>query len=77
MCLACEEADLYLRWQLLNQIAKGEMPKGYTEDDLRALELPLPSEVELIDEADGTQTLRLKKPPAPQPNAFACDSPDE
>jgi len=76
MCLACEEADLYLRWQLLHQIAKGEMPTGYTEDDLRAMDLPLPSEVELIDEPDGTQTLR-RKVSAPQPNAFACDSPDE
>jgi hypothetical protein len=27
-CMACEEAELYFRWQLLEQIAKGEMPEG-------------------------------------------------
>ncbi len=48
MCMACEEAQLYYRWNLLEQIAKGEMPKGMTEDDLRAMELPVPGEVELV-----------------------------
>ncbi len=28
MCMACEEAELYYRWQLLERIAKGEMPDG-------------------------------------------------
>ena len=28
MCMACEEADMYYRWQLVEQIAKGEMPPG-------------------------------------------------
>jgi hypothetical protein len=81
MCMACEEADMYYRWQLLQQIAKGEMPAGLTEDDLRAMELPLPSEVELIEEADGTMVLKRKEPVvvAPKPaaaNAFVCDTPD-
>ena len=41
MCLACEESDMYYRWQLLQQIAKGEMPEGHSEEDLRAMGLPL------------------------------------
>jgi hypothetical protein len=80
MCMACEEADMYHRWQLLQQIAKGEMPPGLTEDDLRAMELPLPSEVELVEEADGTMVLKRKQPVAaavkPATNAFTCDTPD-
>ena len=31
MCMACEEAQMYYRWQLLEQIAKGEMPEGIDE----------------------------------------------
>jgi hypothetical protein len=56
--MACEEADLYYRWQLLEQIAKGEMPPGMTEDDLRAMELPEPGEIELIEKPDGSQVIR-------------------
>ena len=33
MCLACEEADMYYRWQLIQQIAKGEMPEGPPSSD--------------------------------------------
>ena len=36
------QAELYFRWQLLEQIAKGEMPEGVSESDLRAMQLPLP-----------------------------------
>ena len=52
MCLACEESDMYYRWQLLQQIAKGEMPEGHSEEDLRALGLPLPDEIEIVEEPD-------------------------
>ena len=81
MCLACEEAEFYYRWQLLQQIAKGEMPAGVTEDDLRAMEMPLPGEVELVEQPDGTILVkRVTKPAAPakpaKVEAFACDSPD-
>ena len=83
MCLACEEAEFYYRWQLLQQIAKGEMPAGVTEDDLRAMELPLPGEVEIVEQPDGRMLLRRVANPAaatvakPAPaDAFACDSPD-
>ncbi len=73
MCLACEEADMYYRWQLLQQIARGEMPEGHSEDDLRQMGLPLPGEIEVVEEPDGTKVVRQK---APAPNAFACDSRD-
>jgi hypothetical protein len=74
MCMACEQADMFYRWQLLEQIAKGVMPEGVSEEDLRAMGLPLPSEVELVEEPDGTKILKQKAPSAP---AFTCDSPDE
>ena len=64
MCLACEEADMYYRWQLIQQIAKGEMPDGHSEEDLRAMGLPLPGEIEEVEEPDGTKVIRQK---APQP----------
>ena len=74
MCLACEEAGMLYRWQLLEQIAKGKMPEGVTEAELRAMGLPLPHEVELVEEPDGTKILKQKAPAA---NALICDSPDE
>ena len=52
MCMACEEAEMYYRWQLLEQIAKGEMPAGLTEDDLRAMDMPLPGEVARFEEPE-------------------------
>ena len=74
MCLACEEAGMFYRWQLLEQIAKGKMPEGMTVEELRALGLPLPDEVELVVEPDGRKILKQK---APAKNAMVCDSPDE
>ena len=53
MCMACEQAEMYFRWQLLEQIAKGEMPEGMSESDLRAMQLPLPGEVARFEEPDG------------------------
>lgn len=72
MCLACEEAELFYRFELLKQIAEGKMPEGITEDELRAMDLPLPGEIEIVIAPDGTKTLR---PVKLQPAAFACDSP--
>lgn len=86
MCMACEEAQLYYRWNLLEQVAKGEMPEGMTEEDLRAMELPVPGEVEIVEEADGSVVIkrvaepkpkRAKKEIAPKTNTFVCDTPDE
>ena len=76
MCMACEEAQMYYRWNLLEQIAKGEMPEGHSEADLRALGLPLPDEIEIVEEPDGTKVVR-QKAPASKPSDFACDSPNE
>ena len=78
MCMACQEAEMYYRWQILEQIAKGEMPRGMTEDDLRAMEMPLPGEIELVEEPDGRVIIRKVAQPAAKPsNAFVCDTPDE
>ena len=84
MCLACDEAGMYYRWQLLEQLAKGEMPTGLTAEDLTALGLPQPGEIEATLEPDGTIIYRQKAPPAkapakpaPRANAFVCDSPDD
>lgn len=80
MCLACEEADMYYRWQLIQQIAKGELPEGHSEDDLRLMGLPLPGEIEEVEEPDGTKVIRQKAPATPtaetKAQGFACDSPD-
>jgi hypothetical protein len=46
MCLACEEAAMYHRYQLLQQIARGKMPAGYSAEDLQAMGLPLPGSKE-------------------------------
>jgi hypothetical protein len=75
MCLACEEADMYYRWQLIQQIAKGEMPEGHSEEDLRQMGLPLPGEIEVVEEPDGTKVVRQKAPES-KAQTFACDSPD-
>jgi hypothetical protein len=76
--MACEQAELYYRWQLLEQIAKGEMPEGMSESDLRAMELPLPGEVARFEEPDGTISFRkADRTSKGTPSAFVCDSPDE
>ena len=84
MCLACEEAEMYYRWQLIEQIAKGEMPAGLTAEDLADMGLPQPGEIETTVEPDGTVIYRQKAPSeikraasaAARKNAFVCDSPD-
>jgi hypothetical protein len=79
MCLACEEADMHYRWQLVEQLAKGEMPAGLTPQDLTDMGLPQPGEIETTVEPDGTIVYRQKAPSAkhaPSANAFVCDSPD-
>lgn len=75
MCLACEEAEFFYRFELLKQIADGKMPEGLTEADLRAMDLPLPGEIEVIVNSDGTKTLRPVAG-APGVNPFSCDSPN-
>jgi hypothetical protein len=80
MCLACEEAGMQYRWHLVEQIARGEMPPGLTAEDLIAIGLPLPGEIETTVEPDGTVIYRQKAPSAAKraaTSAFVCDSPDE
>lgn len=77
MCMACEQDGLYYRWQLLEQVARGELPDGMTEADLRALELPVPGEVTIVELADGTREIRpvsVVRPADPTPR-FTCDAP--
>ena len=75
MCMACEEGDLYLRWQLVEQIARGELPAGHTAEDLRAMGLPLPGELVREEQPDGTVLIRQVAPKREPKSAFACDSP--
>lgn len=75
MCLACEEANLFYRFELLKQIADGKMPAGVTAEDLRAMGLPLPHEIEVINKADGTKEIRHISPQSAADN-LACDSPN-
>lgn len=73
MCLLCEDADLYTRYQILREIAEGRMPEGFTEEDLRGMGMPLPGEVEVVIEADGTRTL-VEKSKSGKSDTFTCDS---
>ena len=75
MCLACEEAEMYYRYQLLEQIAHGEMPAGLTAEDLKAMGLPLPGEISIVEQPDGTRAIK-KSSASTKANAFVCDSPD-
>jgi hypothetical protein len=75
MCLACEEADNMFRLQLIDQIARGQMPEGFTADDLTRMGLPQPGEIEITREPDGTVIYR-QKAPSKRANPFVCDSPD-
>jgi hypothetical protein len=84
MCLACEDAEMFFRWQLIEQIAKGEMPQGLTAEDLSRMGLPQPGEIETTYAPDGTVIYRQKAPSeikraaaaAARNSAFVCDSPD-
>ena len=75
MCMACEEAEMYRRWQLLEIIASGQMPAGYSADDLRNMGLPQPGEVTAEEQPDGTIVIKQVAPKKAN-NAFVCDTPD-
>ncbi|HEY1364734.1 MAG TPA: hypothetical protein VGF60_20995 [Xanthobacteraceae bacterium] len=75
MCLACEGAENFLRFQLMEQIARGEMPEGFTPEDLTNMGLPQPGEIEITRDPDGTVLYRQKAPARRGQNAFVCDSP--
>ena len=78
MCMACEEADMFFRWRLVEEIAKGKMPEGLTAEDLTRMGLPQPGEIETTQEPDGTVIYRQKAPSKlTAANAFVCDSPGD
>ena len=64
------------------------MPEGITAEDLIAMELPLPGEVEMTEDPDGSMVIRRVAKPAADvtqarvkskkqaANAFVCDVPD-
>ena len=45
MCWACEDAERERTWGLVDIISTGQMPAGYTAEDLRAMGLPQPGEL--------------------------------
>ncbi len=78
MCRACELADMEQRWEMINVISTGKLPDGHSEDDLRALGLPLPGELFRETQADGTILIRQRSPAeiaALRSGNFECDSP--
>lgn len=78
MCLACEQSDMEMRWEMINIISLGKLPDGHTADDLRAMGLPVPGELYRETQADGTVLIRQRSPAeiaALNNKTFQCDSP--
>jgi len=78
MCLACEQSDMEMRWEMINIISLGKLPDGHTADDLRAMGLPVPGELFRETQADGTILIRQRSPQeiaALNNKSFECDSP--
>ena len=76
MCLACEQADLERRWELVEIVSHGRLPEGHTADDLRALGLPVPGEIFREQQPDGSILIKQRSPSEIAANAFVCDTPD-
>jgi hypothetical protein len=78
MCLACEQQDAEMLWDLVETISRGEMPAGHNADDLRKLGLPQPGELMREMQPDGTVIIRQIAPSQLKAaNAFVCDTPQE
>jgi hypothetical protein len=78
MCLACEQGDMEMRWEMINVISTGRLPDGHSADDLRAMGLPLPGEIYRETQPDGTVLIRQRSPAeiaALKLKNFECDSP--
>ncbi len=75
MCLACEQADLERRWEMIEIISHGRLPEGHTAEDLRAMGLPLPGELVRERQPDGTILIKQRAPSEIAANAFVCDTP--
>ena len=74
MCMACEQQNQEMLWEMVEIISHGRMPEGHTAGDLRKLGLPQPGELLREQQADGTFIIRQI---APKKSAFACDTPNE
>jgi hypothetical protein len=78
MCLACEQQDSEMLWELVEIISTGVMPHGHTAEDLRKLGLPQPGELIRDPQPDGTIIIRQIAPKkTSKKSAFACDVPNE
>ena len=78
MCMACEQQNQEMLWEMVETISRGEMPAGHTADDLRKLGLPQPGELIRDMQPDGTVIIRQIAPSQLMAaNAFACDAPNE
>jgi len=66
MCWACEEQNLWLRYEMELAVARGVMPEGFTAADFEAAGLPVP----------GQQEARPAKAPFKAAGGFVCDAPD-
>jgi hypothetical protein len=77
MCLACEQADLEWRWEMIEVISTGRLPDGHTAEDLRAMGLPLPGELVREPQPDGTILIKQLAPSKLAADAFVCDTPDQ
>lgn len=75
MCMACEQQNAEMLWDMVETISRGEMPAGHTADDLRKLGLPQPGELIRDMQPDGTVIIRQIAPSQIKANAFACDMP--
>jgi hypothetical protein len=78
MCWACQEAERERIWGLVDIISTGQIPAGYTADDLRTMGLPQPGELVREEQPDGTILIRQVAPnkkPDPK-NNFVCDAPE-
>ena len=62
MCMACEQGDQERIWALVEIISTGVLPDGHTEEDLRALGLPIPGELYREEQPDGTVLIRQHAP---------------
>jgi hypothetical protein len=67
MCLACEEEELFYRYQLELAVERGVIPEGFTAEDFEAAGLPVP----------GRRKTAPAKPPKRGASIFTCDAPGD
>jgi len=72
VCWACEEQDLWWRYQLELAVARGVIPEGFEPADFEAYGLPVP---EGREQSNASPRARLASTPS-EPGVFVCDTPD-